>query len=54
MEKEFLHMKIPSDLKREIERLAAQDGRSMANFVTRVLTDFVSKNAQEEQAQKGR
>ena len=41
MPTEQMSLRIPREVKEELERLAKEDGRSLSNYVVRVLTDHV-------------
>ena len=38
-------LRLPADLRAELERRAAADGRSLANYVTRILQQHVTATA---------
>lgn len=42
MPTEQMSLRIPREVKEELERLAKEDGRSLSNYVVRILTDHVN------------
>jgi len=44
MPTEQMSLRIPREVKEELERLAKEDGRSLSNYVVRVLTDHVKNH----------
>ena len=43
MAKEILHMKIDSDLKQKLKRLAEIEHRNLSNLVEKVLIEYAEK-----------
>lgn len=48
-----LGIRVDDEMKEALERYADQDGRTLSNFILKILSDWIKDKEQEQQPRKG-